>query len=468
MRDFFQNNLALLNEKIPEIGSLLKSNFSENKYRIFPSKSGIPALSIIHPDGTNRTLHSQYDPIQEATRFIETCLASETSNYIIIGLGLGYHLHELIKIVSNNARIIVIEKNPSLARLAFTYNDFSSVINHPGISFHIGVDPGDLENILNDDRTNLAIYGYTPINFKPLVDSEEAYYKNINNELVKVHQNFQIDINTQAAFSKKFYKNIFKNGQSIINSPGIKAFENIFRGIPAILVSAGPSLDKNVNLIKSVRKNIVIISVATALKPLINNGVIPDFVVAIDPNENTLQSFNIETIPKNLWLIYDPCVPSTVISLFKGRSVSVGSKVSLAAWLMKHNNNAETLGNIFSVSHSAFHISCLIGCNPIILVGQDLSFDGHRMHCSDSFYNQMNQDMISSGRTLKLLEYNKYREYSPALVPALNIFDKFSNTTKAMDTYRYQFINEKHKNLKILNATEGGVNIPGTKNMALR
>ena len=84
MRDFFQNNLALLNEKIPEIGSLVKNILPENKYRIFPSKSGIPALSIIHPDGTNRTLHSQYDPIQEATRFIDTCLASETSKHSVL------------------------------------------------------------------------------------------------------------------------------------------------------------------------------------------------------------------------------------------------------------------------------------------------------------------------------------------------------------------------------------------------
>ena len=37
-----------------------------------------------------------------------------------------------------------------------------------------------------------------------------------------------------------------------------------------------------------------------------------------------------------------------------------------------------------------------------------------------------------------------------------------------MDTYRYQFVNEKHKNLIILNATEGGVNIPGAENIALR
>ena len=89
----------------------------------------------------------------------------------------------------NVTGIIVIEKNPSLARLAFTHNDFSSVIKHPGVSFHIGVDPDKLEVILNNDRTNLAIHGYTTIDFKPLIQLETSYYtlikKEINNGMCK-------------------------------------------------------------------------------------------------------------------------------------------------------------------------------------------------------------------------------------------------------------------------------------------
>ena len=171
MRDFFYENLKLLNKKSPETCALLKNIVPESQYNISPSKSGVPTLSIIYPDGKSRSLHSKYDPIQEATRFIGSCLSNENSNYILSGLGLGYHLHELVRKVSKNARIIVIEKNPSLARLAFTHNDFSSVIKHSGVSFHIGVDPDKLEKILNGDRTNLAIHGYTTIDFKLLKSS---------------------------------------------------------------------------------------------------------------------------------------------------------------------------------------------------------------------------------------------------------------------------------------------------------
>ena len=468
MRDFFKSNLALLNKKSPKTYSLLKNATNESQYKISTSKSGIPTLSTIGPDGTNRALHSKYDPIQEATRFIDTCLSRESSNYILIGLGLGYHLNELLKKLSSNARIIVIEKNPSLARLAFTHSDFSSVINHPGISFHIGVDPNSFEEILYNDRTNLAIHGYIPIDFKPLIELEKSYYTLIKREIEQVYQRFRMDISTQAAFSQKFYTNIFNNGQAIIKSPGILALKDIFSKVPAIMVSAGPSLDKNIGLIKSARDRILVITVATALKPLLKNSIKPDFVVAVDPNEDTLQSFNIETIPENLWLIYDPCIPSAVSSLFNGRSIMIDSKIELAKWLADHSDRKGSLGNIFSVAHSAFYLARYMGCKPIILVGQDLSFEGHRMHCTGSFYNQANQDNIGADRTLDVLEYNKYREYTPSMTPTLDIFDNYSNTTKAMETYKYQFKNEMDLNFSTLNATEGGVDIPGAENISLR
>ena len=185
MQNFLKENLELLNKKSPDTCSLLKNVVPERQYNIFPSKSGALTLSTICSDGISRLLHSKYDPIEEATRFIDSCFSNENSNYILSGLGLGYHLNELVRKASKNARIVVIEKNLSLARLAFTHNDFSSIIKHPGISFHIGVDPDKLEKILNDDRTNLAIYGYTTVNFKPLIELEINYYASIKKELIQ-------------------------------------------------------------------------------------------------------------------------------------------------------------------------------------------------------------------------------------------------------------------------------------------
>ena len=468
MRNFLKDNLKILSHKSPELCSLIKNAPNDNQYNITTSKSGIASLSRISPDGTKKSLHSKYDPKQEATQFIDSIYSDESSNYILIGLGLGYHLNDLHKRVSSQDRIIIFEKNPTLVRLAFSQNNFSEALSNPGVSIHINPDPSKIEQILYEDRTNLAIHGYTPIDLKPLVNLERDYYKLINLAIKQAHQKFKLDINTQAAYSQKFYKNIFNNGLAITKSPGIVAIKDIFPSIPIIIVSAGPSLDKNIGLIKSVREQILVITVATALKPLLRNGIKPDFVISIDPNEDTIQSFDIKGIPDDLWLIYDPCIPPEICSLFNKRKIMIDSKIELAKWITDNSEKKGTLGNISSVAHAAYYLAQHMGCAPIILVGQDLSFEGHRMHCTDSFYNQANQDNIGADRTLGVLEYNKYRGYTQSITPTVDIFDHKSKTTKAMDIYRHQLIKEINETGRILNATEGGVNIPGAINISLK
>ena len=381
---------------------------------------------------------------------------------------MGYHLKDLHKKISSNERIIIFEKNPNIARFALSQSDFSDVLSNPGVSLHIGVSPNNIEKLLYKDRTNLAIYGYSSINLNSLVETEGNYYKLIISEIEQAYKKFKLDIDTQAAFSKKFYKNIFENGKHFIDSPGILTLRNISPNTPALLVSAGPSLDKNIGLIKSARNKIIVITVATALKPLLKNGIEPDFVISIDPNEETIQSFNLEIIPENLWLIYNPCIPYSVSSLFSSRKIVMESQIALAKWVTDHSEKKGELENVSSVAHAAFQIATLMGCKPIILVGQDLSFEGNRMHCTDSFYNQANQDNIGTDRTLQVLEDKKYSGYTPSMTKSQNIYGQDSRTTKAMDIYRNQFKKEFEKSNTILNATEGGVNIPGALNISLR
>ena len=91
-------------------------------------------------------------------------------------------------------------------RLAFSQNNFSEALSNPGVSIHINTDPNKIEQILYEDRTNLAIHGYTPICLKPLVNHERDYYKLINLAIKQAHQKFKLDIDTQAHTHKDFTK----------------------------------------------------------------------------------------------------------------------------------------------------------------------------------------------------------------------------------------------------------------------
>ncbi|MCH8157029.1 MAG: motility associated factor glycosyltransferase family protein, partial [Nitrospinae bacterium] len=282
MADFLKNNLTLLKRKFPDTASLLQAAPVEKNYSSTRSRSGPITGARIFPDGSTRNLHSTYDPVQEAARFIDTCLTNGDSNFLVTGFGFGYHLLELVRRVPASSRIVMIEKDPELARLALSHNDFSSVFNHPGMSFHVGIGPEDLEQILHDCRTDWSINGYTTVGFKPLIDAEKEYYFAIQEGLKQIYQKARVDLGTQAVFSKTFYDNIFANGKHLLNSSGIRSLEQTLHGVPAIVVSAGPSLDKNISLLKNSADNILIVAVATALRPLVESGVKPDFVVAVD------------------------------------------------------------------------------------------------------------------------------------------------------------------------------------------
>lgn len=85
----------------------------------------------------NLYLHSRYDPYEEAQRLIDSSLLDEYRPVLVIGLGLGYHVLELLK---RGYRVAVVEPNPFLARTAL-----ESTLK--GTEFELGL--GDAESIIS-------------------------------------------------------------------------------------------------------------------------------------------------------------------------------------------------------------------------------------------------------------------------------------------------------------------------------
>lgn len=463
-----ENNLALLAKRDPDLTASLRSIQPTGKYIASPSRSGPATLSIAFPDGKRKTIHSAYDPVQEAVRFIDSCQLNDSTNFIITGMGLGYHATETIKRAPRHARVVIIEKDPELFYLALSCNDLSSALTHTGATFHIGINPDALQNALSADTIPFALNGYNIVSFKPLVEAEIAYYHTITKSLENLFQSARIDFNTQAAFSKSFYNNIIDNLPFIIDSPGVNSLSNHFKELPAIIVSAGPSLDKNIALLKNVQNHVVLISVSTALTPLLRNSIEPDFVVAIDPDETMVKAFDLESTPQRTRLLFDPCVFPVIPETYKANRVVFDSGVYLSQWLAKYNEEKGSLGKVQSVAHTALKFAQSLGCKPIILTGQDLSFNRHRMHCSGSFFYESRQDALKMHATMDLMDQENHQIYSRALVKTADIFGNPITTTEAMKSYNNLFADENIDPQHIINATEGGLPIPKVQNLSLK
>jgi hypothetical protein len=466
--EILTKNLAHLIKKDPALAEAVNSIRSPGRYVVATSKKGPPSLSLTLPDGKKITLHSTYDPVKEAGKFIDLCVIDNYSNFIVLGLGMGYHIQELVSRVPRSSKIIIFEKEMEVFFCCLANIDFTSVINHPGVQFQIGMDTSSVEGVLEPDRIHFSLNGYATIKFKPLVNAEIEYYSQIIKKVDAIFNETQIDLNTQAAFSKIFFRNIFENWKHIFSSPGVHSLKNKYLRIPAIIVSAGPSLDKNIAILKESANRVLVIAVATALRPLVKNNITVDFVVAVDPDDSTLQFFDFEKIPENIWLIFDPCVPSAVVDKFPDRKIHIDSGVCLSRWLASRQGEDNFLGKTLSVAHAAFLLSRFFGCSPIILTGQDLSFNQSQLHCTDSYYDQTRKDKIGARQPLKLLEDNKYNELSPSFKSGRNIFGKEVVTTSALNIYREIFAETVDGNTCVYNATEGGLPISGVLNVTLR
>ena len=238
--------------------------------------------------------------------------------------------------------------------------------------------------------------------------------------------------------------------------------------IPAIICSAGPSLDKNIQLLKSARKRFFLIAVATALKPLLHNGIHPDVVISIDPDELTINSFDFLTDTNDFVLVYNPAVPNVIPEAFPNRRMSFDSGVCLAEWFTKYTEEKGNLGKISSVAHSAVKFSQFLACSPIILVGQDLSFCQQRLHCLHSFYHDEHMDKVGQLNPRSYWEHMKYLNFGPNLTHGMDLFGNRVASTLAMESYNHIFSKNLEGSNNVINSTEGGVPIEGVINISLR
>jgi len=465
--EFNQSNLYCLEKYHPDLADALKSVAPDSSYEVVPSRQGPPTLSKQLEGGSRISLHSTYDPIQEASRLIDKCSVRKDQYFIVLGTGLGYHLRELVSQAGNFSKIIVIEKDLNIFRLALNHVDWRPLLENEKISFHVDNSVTKLMNTISKESLDFLSIGYKTIVVPSFTAPYADYYDKVLSEIKSLFQETQVELGTQSAFSRKFYGNIIDNWQNILTTPGIRDMKNQLAGKPALIVSAGPSLDKNIALLKNAVGKALILSVDTAFTPLMKAGIEPDFVISIDPNTSTNKAFPQAISGQKPCLVFDPCVPASVPNRFNNKRM-LDSGVSLSQWIAKYYEEKGSLGKTFSVAHTAFLFAQHLGCRPIIFTGQDFSFNSKRLHCSGSMHSQAHQDLIDSSQTRNIIEGKRLKSYSLSLESTKDLFGQDTQTTMALATYKHCFTENIQDPANVFNATEGGVPIEGVDNLSLR
>ncbi|MEC9487911.1 MAG: 6-hydroxymethylpterin diphosphokinase MptE-like protein, partial [Halanaerobium sp.] len=438
-----ENNLLLFEQVLEHLEK--QDQDGNNQFEILQSKAGHLTIQLHDKEG-KRFLLSSYNPDKEAQRWASKYQGKKS--FIIFGLGFGYHLRH----ISERAeRILVIEPDMELFCLVLRYIDFRWVFQDEKITLLITTPPLKTKSILyrfieqDEDFILESIAGYQ-FNY---ADVFTALQKQVNEAV----SSRIVNINTYRIFGRAWTSNFFKNFHLVMKSPGVRHFFERFRGIPAVIISAGPSLNKNIGLLNSLQDKAILIAVGTVYKALKKHGVRPNFIVSVDGGIANYQHFKGEKI-KDIPLVFDPVIYPDIVHEYKGPLIAGNVCNQFLAWF--EERLGFSTGHLEvgpSVANVSLDLAYKLGADPIIFVGQDLAYTGGKTHAAGTIYEKNQAEKTDS--------------LGNVFVEGINGQEVLSSRSFLTFLRWFEEYIALHPDRHYIDATEGGARIKGTKVLSL-
>lgn len=445
----FEKNLHMLKANHPHLFQVASQPFSgEGHLRLFQTKQGVPGLIVLTDDGEQLVLHDEQDPLGIAEVTAGRVVEDKEGVFVLMGLELGYLAKAIAQKMSDRSALVIYESDPGIFQMALGQTTLTDVLESSRIKFIVG-DPAGLGHWCS----LLLPHTGGPVHMVGCEWSDrlipKPYRTKIDHELARRHS---ISLATRNALQKRgnqFVANILENVPHILLSSGIQGLKGLSQGMVAALVAAGPSLEKNVRHLQRIKNRGVIIAADTALGYLLACDIIPDFVVSADPQETTYLKFDGVDIPRTICLVFHPAANHQIVKRFPGPKCVMDCSMPVYQWLSRHwatkgSLERETMCQV----HIGFNLAEWLGCEKIILVGQDLSYTDQGMHVKGGSYipDPDIPIVVSRGRPVKDM-FGQPVLTDPTFLNYKTILEK-----KIADFPGW-----------VVNATEGGLRIQGAE-----
>jgi hypothetical protein len=233
-----------------------------------------------------------------------------------------------------------------------------------------------------------------------------------------------------------------------------------YEGRPAVIVSAGPSLDKNFELLKAVADKFVIIATDAVLGKMIRSGIMPHIVCCLERGLPTYDSYFAENLDRHgaecsriLLISQSVCTPK-IYGRWPGPKILIGKdELPLDRWFVVRMAGGCAIWSGLSVAHTCYGVAVSLGVSRIALIGQDLAFSNDGFTHAEGVYGEGARNAMR----------RKDLEASPGMieVPGALGGDVYTNDIFLM------FLREMEKMVKnyttpAYDCTEGGALISGT------
>ncbi|EHY9327147.1 motility associated factor glycosyltransferase family protein, partial [Campylobacter coli] len=340
------------------------------------------------------------DPIKE----LQTMLNTYNDKYLLYpvlyfyGFGNGILFKALLQ-NKNHQHIVVFEKDIEIIWIMFHILDFSHELQSARLMI--------LENdkLQAQDYTELCsskpFFQFSRIYFLELMSH---YYERFHEDVLglnkKLAENFKNSIVSHGNDPLDALQGIEQfvyNLPQMITHPSYKELLSKRKGISdtAIIVSTGPSLTKQLPLLKKYANKATIFCADSSYPILAKHGIKPDYVCMLERTEITAEFFNHDfgEFDKDIIFICAGVVHPKAIEYLKGRNrkyLIMPRYLYFPIYIkLKY---FDFLYNTPSVAHMSYFLSVLLNHKNIIFIGQDLAYAENGNSHPDDYQNSANYE----------------------------------------------------------------------------
>ncbi|MDO6524958.1 motility associated factor glycosyltransferase family protein [Motilimonas sp. 1_MG-2023] len=318
---------------------------------------------------------------------------------ICFGLGTGFYLERLFDAHDVN-RLYIYEPNHDFFYASLHLIDWANILKHidkRGGSIHLCLG-GDEEVFFGDLGNQLFRKGRYDI-------SKSFIYEHYQDEMIKRALELFQQKSYELAYGFGFFDDaLMAVAHHYHNLQTSTAIENKLplsdnNNVPVFICGNGPSLDKNIDLIKEYQGRVLVVSCGTTIDTLLRNGILPDFhveqertrpvrdrLLSVDKSILSKIAFlSINTISPEVFKLFERSMfglkadePSTILTRELG---DVGMQIKRVAYCNP------------TVANCALTLIEALGFREFYFIGTDLGFPSGQHHSKDSvYYNEEGED----------------------------------------------------------------------------
>ncbi|WP_226002587.1 motility associated factor glycosyltransferase family protein [Paenibacillus sp. BJ-4] len=353
---------------------------------VLTSKNNESSL-VLTREGESYHLHDPEQPRQEAELFVSGLKEVKPQAHVIFfGVGLGYHIREFLHRYPNTS-FSIVEPDTGVMNIFLQHlNENDWLANEMIEEVMVGATTGETLSSLHrliDRVSGVLVIPWLP--YRSLFTAELMRFNEMLHRMVSSKKD-KMAINH--VYEKKWALNSMHNLPFILHSSDfLHSGSEHIAGKPALIVSAGPSLNDEIEHLRHIRENNLayLFTVGSAVNTLVEHGIYPHGTFSYDPNEynvNVIQKVidkRIDSIP----LIFGSTVGKHTLDHYPGRLMHIIiSQDELSMHLLRtpEGHKPTIINDAPSVAVIALQCLVRMKADPIVLVGQNLAYRGEQYY----------------------------------------------------------------------------------------